>query len=132
MDWGLIGGISGIVSLALVVFAGGRYVGKLDALVRRHEACPIVRLEREVAVLTAKTDIWWRTVEETIPHRLIAPHTARRDDLLGRMSRHELQPVDAAELLADLQPNLTEFPPDSHLAVVLLIARLKLIANGLG
>ena len=126
----VIGGITGIVSLVLVKLKGGRYIGKLDALVERHTLCPIVSVDKEVFVLKARFDMFLTTIERHAPRDLIAPHTPRRDELLDKMTQQKLDVVEAKELLTDLESNMTEFRSDKLLAAILVVVRLKDITNG--
>ncbi len=130
MDWTIIGGIAGIVSLGLVVFAGGRYIGKLDELVRRHVSCPIITVDKEASILKARFDMFLSTIEKHIPNDLIAPHTPHRDDLLRKMSKGELTLDETKELLTDMELNIDSFKSDKLLAAILVIVRLKDKING--
>lgn len=146
--WGIIGGATGLVSLGIVLFTIGRFTGKLETRLASME----VRLksgddkfdrvlhkleqqskyqadiDKEIAVLSAKMGIFWKTVEETVPKDLIAPHSPRRDELLLKMSYHNLKIEESEELLADLEQNIGEFN-GKKLSVVLLIARLRQVVH---
>ncbi len=130
MDWGIVGTITGIVSLALIVFAGGRYIGKLDALARRHEDCPVMSVKEEVAVLRARFDMLIKVIEQYVPKSLVAPHTPRRDELLHRLSIQEITLPESQELLDDMERNMQEFKGEKFLAAILLVVRLKDKLNG--
>lgn len=130
MDWIAIGGIAGIVSFVLVLLSGARYVGRLDALTKRHETCPIIDVDKAIGILAARFDMLMKTIETTAPRSLIAPHTPRRDDLLRWMLDSSICKEDAKELLEDIETHLDEFKGDKLLAATLVLVRLKDKVNG--
>jgi len=130
VDWGIVGTITAIVSLALIVFGGGRYVGKLDELVRRHDKCPIFTVTSKIETLTARFDMFLAFAGKTAANVLISPHTPQRDEMLKALANDTLTESDARELLADMEEHIGEFAPEKTLAAILVIVRLKDRLNG--
>ncbi len=83
------------------------------------------KVKERLIRLETKTDLFWKTVEENVPRLLMHPHTARRDELLLRMSDGQLNASEIAELLHDLESSVSQEPRDLQLATILLIVRLK-------
>jgi len=111
------------------------FVLKQNERITRLEARPTLDTKVDDATLRivkleTKMAIFWKTVEETVPRQLIAPHSPERDELLRKMIAGNLTDNEADALLKDLECSLDKFPQDKKLAAILTITKLKLRLAG--
>ncbi len=121
MDWGIVGGIAGIVSLVIILLAVGVWKGGNDTTVKA--------IDKRLSGLEERFNRFMDAIAQSA-RSLHSPHTGHRDALLEKVSPYTLTKAEAIELLVDLQCHKDDFKGAYSLTAHLLIALLNDKLNG--